>query len=90
MGLQTRKVYSFFSQNISNKVSHFWILILNFFLIVLLHLKFKEVLWIASWCTHSFLNHSKQTYNEKYMGFQTRKILSCFSKHFKQHHNFGI
>jgi hypothetical protein len=27
-----------------------------------------------SWCTHSFLNHSKGTYNEKDMGFQTREV----------------
>jgi hypothetical protein len=51
---------------------------LNYFLIVLLDLEFKEVVLINNWCTHSFLNHSKQTLNEKDMGFQTRNGLKTF------------
>ncbi len=76
--------FEVFFQKISNKISQFWILRLNSFLIALLHLKFKEVLKIVSWCTHSFLNHSKRTYNEKKMGFQIKKVQSFFSKHLKQ------
>jgi hypothetical protein len=47
MNLQFNSNYKslkFFSQNISNKISQFWILRLNFFFIILLHLKLKEVL----------------------------------------------
>ncbi len=73
-----------FFQNISNKILQLWILRLKKFLVALLHLKFKKVLYIASWCSHSFLNHSTRTYDEKDMGFQIREALSFFSKHFKQ------
>jgi hypothetical protein len=36
-------------------------------------LESKKFLQIANWHIHSFLNHSKQTLNEKDMGFQTKE-----------------
>jgi hypothetical protein len=76
-GFKLERFKAFF-QNISNKISQFWILRLNSFLIALLHLEFKEVSYIVSWCTHGFLNHSKQIYNEKDMRFQIREVLVFF------------
>jgi hypothetical protein len=54
-------------------LKQFQILILSSFFILLLHLEFKGILWIPSWRTFTFSNHSKLTKNEKDMGFETRK-----------------
>ncbi len=93
MGFQSKEVFLKQFKTFQTKYHSFFYFEIFIFFIVLLHLKFKEILQIASWCTHSLLNHSKQTYKEKKWGFKLERFEVVFqniSNKISQFQIFGL